>query len=319
MGTIIDVKGLTRDFRKKCPSPSAIRGFFFPRYESFHAVDDLTIEIKQGEIFGLMGLNGAGKTTTIKLLTGLLTPTKGTIHIDGIDITHQRAICEKIGVMLGTSMIYHRMTGHANLKYYAKIYRVPDYEKRIHELSVFLGLKNWLSTYVEHYSQGMKCKLALARALIHDPPILFLDEPTIGLDVKIAMEIRKKIKNMNKTIILTTHYLEEAEELCDRIGIIHNGKLIKVDTANNLKKLVEKHPTIVVEIPDANTKIVKDLKKSSFVKNITVCDPHIEIQLKSKKEIQAVLHVLSKYNVTHIKTIVPTLTDVLVQLTRETK
>ena len=128
------------------------------------------------------------------------------------------------------------MTGYDNLKYYARLYNVNNYDKKIKELCSFLGIKKWLNDYVEHYSSGMKSKLALARALIHDPDILLLDEPTLGLDPNISLEVREKIKKLGKTIVLTTHYLEEAEQLSDKIVILNKGKLVIDKPIKEFKK-----------------------------------------------------------------------------------
>lgn len=200
----------------------------------FKALDDINLEIRKGELFCLLGPNGAGKTTLMKILTGLLQATSGEIMIDGLPVEKVKA---RIGLMLGYSMIYYLISGYENLEYFAKLYNVDDYKNRIMELAEFLGLEDVLNERVEYYSTGMKSKLALARALIHNPDILLLDEPTLGLDPYISLEVRKKIKDMGKTIILTTHYMEEAEQLSDRIGFLSKGKLVKLDTADNLKQL----------------------------------------------------------------------------------
>jgi len=190
----------------------------------------------EGETLGLLGPNGAGKTTLIKLITGILEPTDGTIKINGKPPEQEKM---NIGLMLGYEMIYYRMTGYDNLKYFGRIYGVNNLEQRIDELGKMLGLNEELFDFVENYSIGMKSKLALARCLIHEPKILVLDEPTLGLDPNIAERMRKEIKDMNKTILLTTHYMEEAEELCDRIALMSQGKIIAVESKESFHKIME--------------------------------------------------------------------------------
>ncbi|MBU4274302.1 ABC transporter ATP-binding protein [Patescibacteria group bacterium] len=238
---MIQIKNLTKTYLIK----KRDRGFSFGRPKRFfNALDDINLEIKEGEVFGLLGPNGAGKTTLIKIISGLLQPTSGWVKIDNKPVEEVRG---KIGLMLGYTMIYYRITGYDNLEYFARLYNVKNFKSRIKELAEFLGLENWLDEYVEHYSTGMKSKLALARALIHNPDILLLDEPTLGLDPHIAIDVRKKIKQMKKTIILTTHYMEEADQLSDRIGFLNQGKLIKVGTPQDLKQIMGREKEISLE------------------------------------------------------------------------
>ncbi len=221
---MIQIKNLTKIFKVKKRGHGIIGTLFLPRYASFKAVDNVSFDIEKGEIVGLLGPNGAGKTTIIKMLCGLLQPTSGSALINGRPAERQQ---KRIGLILGHTLIYHRMTGYDNLEYYAKLYGVKDINSKINRLCKELSIKKWLDEYVEHYSSGMKAKLALARALIHDPEILILDEPTLGLDVHISHEIRKKIPLLKKTVLLTTHYLEEAKALSDRIIILRKGRVKK--------------------------------------------------------------------------------------------
>jgi ABC-2 type transport system ATP-binding protein len=236
---MIDIRGITKTYQiKKSNSRLALK----ERY--VNVLDDIHLNIKKGELFVLLGENGAGKTTLIKIICGLIQPTKGSVFIDNRPPQEAEI---RIGLMLGYTMIYYRMTGYDNLEYFAKLYKVENYKERIKELCDFLGLGDWIFEYVEHYSTGMKAKLSLARALIHNPDILLLDEPTSGLDPHIAIEVRNKIKGMGKTIILTTHYINEAECLSDRIGFLKKGKLVGADTSQNLKQITGKGEAISLE------------------------------------------------------------------------
>jgi len=204
------------------------------------ALDDITLKVEKGEIFGLLGTNGAGKSTMIKILTTLLYPTSGEAKIDGLDIRKEaKKVRSRVGVVMGQKIIYGGMTGRDNLRFFGNIYDVQNLEHKINELAHFFELEDKIDTLVEGYSSGMRMKLAIMRGLINDPQILCLDEPTLGLDPNMQLKIRKKIKELQmlgKTIILTTHYMLEAEELCDRIGILKKGSLKAIDTPQALRK-----------------------------------------------------------------------------------
>ena len=222
---MIEVKNLTKEFRVKKKGHGIFGNLFFPEYKIFKAVDNVSFNIEKGEILGLLGPNGAGKTTIIKMLCGLLQPTSGSALIEG-KLAEKKQ--EKIGLVLGSTMIYHRMTGYDNLEYYANLYGIKSIGSRISKLCSQLGIKSWLDEYTEHYSSGMRAKLALARALIHNPDILILDEPTLGIDVGTSEDIRERIPKLKKTVLLTTHYIEEAKMLSDRIIILKKGEISKI-------------------------------------------------------------------------------------------
>lgn len=228
---MISVKNVTKVYHYY-EARRSIASFLFPKREKVVALDGVSLDIREGEIYGLLGPNGAGKTTLIKMICGLLKVTSGEIRINGNGVFGAQ---KDIGLLLGDSMIYNLMTGRDNLEYVACLYKVSDCESRIKELTDFLEIGEWLDQYVSEYSLGMKVKLCLARALVHDPPILLLDEPTLGLDPRFAMQMRNKIRELRKTVILTTHYMEEAEFLSDRIGILHRGRFIAEGTPEELK------------------------------------------------------------------------------------
>lgn len=202
------------------------------------AVDNLNLEFNRGEIIGLLGLNGAGKTTTIKMLSTLLEPTSGSITIDGLDIVKERRTIQgRINMISGGErMLYWRLTGRENLLYFGRMYGLDEKLIRVRSENLLeeIGLTEAADIPVERYSKGMKQRLQIARGMINDPEYLFLDEPTLGLDAPIARQLRIMVKRLaaekGKGILLTSHYLQEVEELCDRVYVIDRGKLILCDT-----------------------------------------------------------------------------------------
>jgi len=217
------------------------------------ALKDVSFEVDYGELFGLVGPNGAGKTTTIKILTTMLIPTSGRATVLGYDVQKEvTRVRERIGIVLGGERgLYTRVSALDNLRYFADLYGVPVNVRnsRIKELLQFMGLWDRAKDRVETYSKGMKQRLHLARGLINDPQIIFLDEPTIGLDPEIARDTRdliRKLVEKGKTVLLTTHYMFEADQLCQRVAVIRNGEIVALDTPSGLKKYVM--DTSVVEV-----------------------------------------------------------------------
>ncbi len=220
-----------------------------------NAVVDLNLEVQPGELVGLLGPNGAGKTTTVKMLCTLLTPTEGHAWIRGLDVVKDANKVRKIVNMVagGERMLYYRLTGRENLRYFAELYDVPTSEvkKRVQQVLDLVGLSDRADDEVEKYSKGMKQRLQIARGMINDPQVLFLDEPTLGLDVDIAKELRGFIRKQlvdeqGKTVLLTTHYLAEAEEMCDRVSFIFKGKIVSTGTPGELSRIIL--PTITAEL-----------------------------------------------------------------------
>jgi ABC-2 type transport system ATP-binding protein len=231
------------------------------------AVRGVTFGVEKGELFGLLGPNGAGKTTTIKILTTLLLPSSGSARVLGIDPAKDPGrIRPRIGHVFGGDRgLYDRLSALDNLRYFGDLYRVPVREKRarIEELLELVGLNGRERERVETYSRGMRQRLHIARGLLHDPDVLFLDEPTIGLDPVGAREVRETIANLRtqgKTILLTTHYMYEADELCQRIAVIANGNIVGEGTPGELKARVLDRTVIEIEtfgIDDAVTDRVR--------------------------------------------------------------
>src|SRR6266496_632798 len=216
------------------------------RVKEIEAVRGVSFAIEKGELFGLLGPNGAGKTTTIKMLITLLIPTSGTGRVLGYDVVKDaREVRKRIGYVFGGERgVYERLSGYDNLRYFAELYGVParNQKQRIEELLELVGLKGREHERAEGYSRGMKQRLHVARGLLHDPEVLFLDEPPIGLDPVGARELRSTIASLTaagKTILLTTHYMFEADALCDRIAVISKGEIVAEGTPADLKRDVQ--------------------------------------------------------------------------------
>jgi ABC-2 type transport system ATP-binding protein len=218
------------------------------------ALDGISFEVEQGELFGLLGPNGAGKTTTIKILTTLLLPSSGTARVLGFDPAREPGqIRRRVGHVFGGDRgLYDRLSALDNLRYFADLYRVPVREKkaRIDYLLELVKLKGRERQRVETYSRGMRQRLHIARGLLHDPEVLFLDEPTIGLDPVGAREVRETVaglREQGKTVLLTTHYMYEADELCRRVAVIAGGRIVAEGTPAELKARVLDRTIIEIE------------------------------------------------------------------------
>lgn len=224
-------------------------------YKEVKAVDQLDLTVKSGEIFGLLGPNGAGKTTTIRILTTLARPTSGKVTINGQDVSRKKSqVKGEIGVVSQTENLDVQMTARENMELHGRLFKIPARERRlqIEELLGFVDLSERADTAVERFSGGMKRRLMIARALMHKPRVIFMDEPTVGLDPQVRRKIWDLIRSLNGqgiTVLLTTHYIEEAELLCHRVGIMNKGKLIALGTPEELKTKVGK---VVVEVPNNN-------------------------------------------------------------------
>ena len=241
------------------------------------AVEDVSFSIHNGELFGLLGPNGAGKTTTVKMLATLLIPTSGKASILGLDVVKcADKVRPKIGFIFGGERgLYWRLSGLDNLRYFASLYHVDadTAKKRIPELLELVGLTGREKEKVEGYSRGMRQRLHIARALLHDPEVLFLDEPTIGLDPVGARELRmtvRQLQSAKKTILLTTHYMFEADALCQRIAVINKGRIVALDTPGNIKKTVQDLAVVEVELFGIQPERVEKIGNLPFVDSLAI-------------------------------------------------
>ena len=228
------------------------------KYKTVTALNNISFKVEKGEIFGFLGPNGAGKTTTLRILTGQIKPTSGKASVCGYDIIKDtKKLRENIGVVFEHQNLFHRLSGIHNLDLFRRLYGVS--QKRIYEVLDIVELSQRAKETVQNYSRGMKQRLLIARALLHKPSVMFLDEPSSGLDPHSSHQIRNMILNLSKegvTVFLTTHYLEEAEILCNRVAIIDRGNIIALDRTENLKNLYSSR-TVNVKIEENGiTKVV---------------------------------------------------------------
>ncbi len=246
------------------------------QFNNLTAVDNLTLTIDKGEVFGFLGPNGAGKTTTIRMLACLIAPTKGDATVAGYDIKKDPLkVRQSVGILTENPSLYERLTAYENMDFFAQAYGITDAterSKRIQELLELFNLWERRNDKAGTFSKGMKQKLAIIRATVHRPPVLFLDEPTAGLDPESAKEIRDLMAQLSKsekcTILLSTHHLEDAERLCRRVLIMNKGKCLLIGTPDELREKITDHPVIQVDLTQVTGKIVAALKANRKVKDV---------------------------------------------------
>ncbi|MEW6403268.1 MAG: ABC transporter ATP-binding protein [Chloroflexota bacterium] len=290
------------------------------------ALESVDLSIHSGELFGLLGPNGAGKTTVTRILATILLPSAGSAKVFGLDVVKDaKKIRPRIGLVFGGERgLYWRLSGRDNLQYFADLYKMPPEisKKRIPELLEMVGLTDRANERIEGYSRGMKQRLHIARGLIHDPELLFLDEPTIGLDPVAARDMREMIlglKKAGKTVFITSHYMFEMDALCDRVAVLNKGKIIIVDTPSALKKLVANLEVVEIECFGIPIELIEKIKAHPCVKvvNIERLDQTQLLQIQAPagaERIQEFMGILNGVQVRKVVTRQPTLEDAYIKL-----
>lgn len=322
MKPAISVKNLTRDYMYN-------GGKLNKEKKKLRAIDNISFDIQQGEVFGLLGPNGAGKSSTIKILTTLLSPTQGEVKILGMDLLkEEKSIRSKINFVFGGERnLYWRLTARENLDYFCRLYKIHnevERNKKIEYLLNLVGLSNKANERVENFSKGMKQRLQIARGLINDPEILFLDEPTIGLDPIGAKDLHQIIKSLSqqgKTILLTTHYMYEADSLCNKIGIINNGKIIKIDTPENLKKEISTVKKIEIKTKKIlSDSILEEIENKYLDLKFVKENENYQLSFNSiniEKDLNEILNNIEGLEIESISSRKTTLEDVYIKLIEE--
>lgn len=296
------------------------------QYQNLTAVDNLSLDIYNNEVFGLLGQNGAGKTTIIHMLATLLKPTAGSATVNGFDIVKEPAkVRASIGIVFQAPSSDDMLTGYENLKLHSLLYSVPRKirEKRISDVLELVDLTERQHDQVKKYSGGMRRRLEIARGILHKPKILFLDEPTLGLDPRSRESmwkyIRKLVQEEKITIILTTHYMEEADFLCDRIGILDRGKIIALDTPSQLKEIVSGNDIIKLRLEKKDEDFDTLLKDLSFIHRIST-DVDGSVILLVENASRNLPKILKKVNAESVEYSNRNLNDVFIHFTaQETK
>ncbi|WP_332646920.1 ABC transporter ATP-binding protein [Lysinibacillus sp. 54212] len=304
---MIEVINLTKNFKK------------------VRAVDEVNFYIEPGEIVGLLGPNGAGKSTTIAMLSTLISPTSGDVLLKHRSMLKNPSALRKVlGVVPQDIALYDELTARENLEFFGKIYKIPTnvLKERIHEILKQIGLANEHKKLVKHYSGGMKRRLNIGVALLHEPEYLIMDEPTVGIDPQSRNHILEAVMTLNKkaytAIIYTSHYMEEVEELCDRIYIMDQGRIIAAGTKEEIKAILSSEKTIVLKLEQHSNEFVQALTKHSVLSNIRVKESHISFNVaKNTDFIPILLPLCEEHSVTlksfHIEE--PSLEDVFLHLT----
>jgi ABC-2 type transport system ATP-binding protein len=307
--SIIEVKDLTKVFGK------------------FTAVDNISFDVKKGEIFGLLGPNGAGKSTTLRMLSTLARPSKGTASIGGYDIVkHDTEVRKLIGIVSEKMIMYNRLTAKENLWFFGSLFNIPKdvLTKRVDELLELVQLTQWKNAQVGTFSTGMRQRMNVVRALLNMPQVLFLDEPTLGLDPQSSVEIREFIKKLNRengtTVVITTHMMVDADLLCDRIAIVDHGKIVALDNSANLKKTISGADTAIIKLKIPNL-------SSVLIEKITALECADSVTQENSTELKVLVHGNEAFNnildairtnggnISSMENLQPTLEDVFLHIT----
>jgi ABC-2 type transport system ATP-binding protein len=307
--SIIDVKSLTKMFGK------------------FTAVDDISFEVRKGEIFGLLGPNGAGKSTILRMLSTLARPTRGAAAIGGFDVVkNDTQVRQLIGIVSEKMIMYNRLTAKENLWFFGSLFSIPKVEltKRIDELLGLVELTKWRDSQVGTFSTGMRQRMNVIRALLNMPKVLFLDEPTLGLDPQSSVEIREFIKKLNRengtTVVITTHMMVDADLLCDRIAIMDKGKIVALDTSANLKKRISGADTTIIRLALANlsSELVDKVRALKCADSVTQEDStHLKLLVHGEEAFDSVIDAIRAKGgkIVSMENLQPTLEDVFLHIT----
>ena len=287
-------------------------------YNGINAVDNISFKVKKGEIYGFLGPNGAGKTTTIKSILGLITIDSGVIKIDDIDILNKGKEAKKlIGYLPERVSFYDNLSAYQNMCFIAEMKKTSKDECK--SLIEELGLSDAINKKVGAFSKGMIQRLGMARALIGRPPILILDEPTGGLDPRGVVLIRSKIKDMKNnghTIFVSSHILSEVQEICDRVCIINNGKIVAQDTVDGLRKILKIKPKITIELEKINEKIIKSINEIKGIEKIDIIKNNIDVICNSELKARIIISIeRSGGKILNIHTKDPSLEEVFMKFT----
>lgn len=310
--SMIETHNLTKIFTKRKQGSTILTRITSKGQETIKAVDNIDLTIHKGEIFGLIGPNGAGKTTFVKVLSTLILPDSGTASIGGYDVIKEDAqVRSQVGVLPGefSRSLYWRLSGKENLKFFSELYNIQN-NSRIDYLIELFDLKKWEDELLMRYSTGMKHKLALARALLNDPPVLLLDEPTTGIDPQASYEIKKLVKTelRDKTILWTSHNLYEIDEICHRIAMINKGRILFVGKPDMLKKEGIEQETITLMVDPGESSFFSSLEGFEIINEFTVQITSSDI----KKTLREILNIADTHEITikDLKTTEPTLEEV---------
>ena len=296
-------------------------------FNDFVAVDNISFDVKKGEIFGLLGPNGAGKSTTLRMLSTLAKPTKGTATIGSYDIVKDDTKVRKlIGIVSEKMIMYNRLTARENLVFFGSLFDLPKdvLNKRIDELLELVQLTKWKNAQVGTFSTGMRQKMNVIRALLNMPQVLFLDEPTLGLDPQSSVEIREFIKKLNRengiTVIVTTHMMVDADLMCDRIAIVDHGKIVALDTSTNLKKSISGADTTILklEIGNLSPQIIEAINACGCVDAVTQENSmHLRVISHGQEAFDSVIDSVrgSGGKINSMENLQPTLEDVFLHIT----
>ncbi|MBC7118458.1 MAG: ABC transporter ATP-binding protein [Methanobacteriaceae archaeon] len=283
------------------------------------ALDDISFHVDEGELLGIIGPNGAGKTTAIRIIACILHPDKGKVRVAGLDVTHDPIkVKSMIGYLPEEPNLYERFTARDLLKYFGELYGVPGdvLDDRINELLELVGMEDRANDPINTFSKGLRQRIGIARALVHDPPILILDEPTMGLDPATAASIREFIRELkgDKTMILCTHYMEEADYLCDRVAILNQGRILDVGTPRELKSKIKGDLTLEISLIDPS-RVDINLLEVEGVKNIRLDGNRLEISFKNRSIIPTIIGILGE-NVYSVNTRETSLDDVFIEMVK---